>query len=188
MEKFTKQKKSKPKPKSKDKLLYDAESMEIVSYKGWNFVKEPDSVCIVPLVVEENKMYLRMEVIPPYQLKDDQDFHLTCISGTIEEGESPEKCVIRELEEEAGMVLKDNVKIEFFDVLYKSKSQSSRFHLSILPLNIYDFDEVVAKGDGSDTEKLSRTVEVDMKNINRLFPSDIVTKLLLEEVKKYMNI
>jgi len=186
MEKFSKL--NKKKPKKENNVLFDAESMRIVKKGGWNFIEESDSICVLPIIIEKNEILLRMEVIPSYQSRDSQEYHLTCISGTLEEGEDPQECLIRELEEEAGIVLKDNVTIEFFDLLYKSKSGSSKFYLSILPLNIYSFDEVLAKGDGSKTEELSKTVRVNIKNIKNLFPSDVVTKLLLEEGKKYLNI
>jgi 8-oxo-dGTP pyrophosphatase MutT (NUDIX family) len=186
MDKFSKL--GKKKTKKENNVLFDAESMKIVKSGGWNFIEEPDNVCVLPIIIENNEILLRMEVIPSYQSKDGQDYHLTCISGTIEEGEKPEECLIREMEEEAGLILRDSVVIEFFDVLYKSKSGSSRFHLCILPLNYYQFEETIAKGDGSKTEELSKTVRVNIKNIKNLFPSDIVTKLLLEEGKKYLNI
>ena len=129
-----------------------------------------------------------MEVVPPYNYRDDAEYHLTCISGTVEDGESLESCIRRELQEEAGILVRDNIKIEIHDSLYKSKTQSSKFHLCILPLSLYEYDEVLATGDGSETESLSKTVAIDIKDINRLFPSDIVTRLLLNDVKKYMNI
>jgi 8-oxo-dGTP pyrophosphatase MutT (NUDIX family) len=187
MDKFSKIK-NKKKVKKESPLLFDANSFKVVKKSGWNFIEEPDSVCVIPIIIEKNEIMLRMEVIPPYQNRDGEDFHLTCISGTVEEGEDLKECLKRELEEEAGMVLKDSVVIEFFDNLYKSKTGSSKFHLSILPINIYNYDEVLAKGDGSKTEEMSKTVRVNIKNIKNLFPSDVVTKLLLEEVKKYMNI
>ena len=186
MDKFSKL--GKQKKKKETPLLYDAQSMKVVSKGGWNFIEEPDSICVLPIIIENNEIMLRMEVIPSYQSRDSQEYHLTCISGTLENGEDPKECLIRELEEEAGLVLKDNVVIEFFDLLYKSKSGSSKFYLCILPLNIYSFDEVLAKGDGSKHEELSKTVRVNIKNIKNLFPSDIVTKLLLEEGKKYLNL
>lgn len=187
MDKFTKLKKKKP-VKDKNEVLYDAGHMKLVEIDKWSFIDEPDSICVLPIIIEDNQILLRMEVVPPYQSKDNKEFHLTCIAGTIEDGEDPTKCLIRELEEEAGLVLRDNVVVEFFDILYKSKSQSSRFHLCILPLNIYSFDDVIARGDGSKIESMSKTVRVNIKSIKNLFPSDIVTKLLLEEGKKYLNL
>ena len=187
MDKFTKMNKRKP-VKEKNELLYDGGHMKVMQIDNWSYIEEPDSICVLPIIIEDNQILVRMEVVPSFQVKDNKEFHLTCIAGTIEKGEDPKDCLVRELEEEAGIVLKDNVVIEFFDILYKSKSQSSRFHLCILPLNIYSFDEVVARGDGSKLEKMSKTVRVNIKSIKSLFPSDIVTKLLLEEGKKYLNL
>ena len=51
-----------------------------------------------------------------------------------------------------------------------------------------EYDETIAKGDGSKIEDLSKTVNVDVKSLKNLTPSDTVTKLLIEEGKKYLNI
>jgi 8-oxo-dGTP pyrophosphatase MutT (NUDIX family) len=188
MEKFTKVK-DKKEPIKKNRILFDAKSFKVKTGNlGWNFIDEADSVCVIPILIYDNEVLLRMEVVPSYQDKDSQDYHLTCISGTIEGDESPKECIIRELEEEAGLKLKEGIDIEIYDALYKSKTGNSKFHLCILPLNLYDYTEVNAMGDGSKTEELSKTVRVKNSNLNRLFPSDIVTKLLLEEAKKYLNL
>lgn len=190
MDKFSKIKKEEgiEKKKNKNNILFEHDYMKVISKDKWVYIEESDSICVLPILIEENKVLLRMEVIPPFQSVDGRQHHLTCISGTIEEGEKVEECLIRELEEEAGIVLREGVVIDIFDVLYKSKSGSSRFHLCILPLSTYQFDEVISKGDGSKIEDLSKTVSVNIQNIKNLAPSDIVTKLLILEGKKYLNI
>lgn len=190
MDKFTKVKKEEGREdkKKKDNVLFEKDHLKVISKDKWIYIEESDSICVLPILIEENKVLLRMEVITPYKSVDGRQHHLTCISGTIEKGETPEECLVRELEEEAGIVLRDGVVIEIFDVLYKSKSGSSRFHLSILPLSVYQYDETIAKGDGSKIEDLSKTVNVDARNLKNLSPSDVVTKLLIEEAKKYLNI
>jgi 8-oxo-dGTP pyrophosphatase MutT (NUDIX family) len=190
MDKFTKVKKEEGKEvkKKDDSVIFEKDYLKVIDKDGWLYIEESDSVCVVPILIEENKVLLRMEVIPPFHSVDGREHHLTCISGTIEEGEKPEECLVRELEEEAGIVLRDGVVVEIFDVVYKSKTGASRFHLCILPLSVYQYDETIAKGDGSKLEALSKTVGVSVKNINNLAPSDTVTKLLIEEAKKYLNL
>lgn len=181
MEKFSKL--DKKKPKVTDKVLYETDYLTIKSRNNWVYVEEPDNVCILPYIIENEELLIRMEVIPSFQSRDNEEYHITCISGTIEKDDSPEKCVVRELEEEAGIRLKQGIEIEFFDILYKSKSQSSKFYLCILPLHVWDFENVLAKGDGSKIEELSKTVKVSVENIDKVFASDIVTKLLIEKFK-----
>tara|TARA_R110000772_G_scaffold20466_2_gene56778 strand:- start:81265 stop:81837 length:573 start_codon:yes stop_codon:yes gene_type:complete len=190
MDKFTKVKKQEKKEekKKKDSILFEKDYLKVITKDKWLYIEESDSICVLPILIEENKILLRMEVIPPFQSVDGRQHHLTCIAGTIEKDEDPKDCIIRELEEEAGIILRDNVVLEIYDILYKSKSASSRFHLCILPLSIYQYDETIAKGDGSKFEEMSKTVGVNIKNIKSLSPSDVVTKLLIEEGKKYLNI
>ncbi len=186
MDKFTKiQKKEVKKPQTEE--LYKGEYLQIVKKDNWEFLTEKDNACVLPILLDENKILVRMEIITPFNFRDKKQHHLTCISGTIEDGETPEECVRRELEEEAGIVLRSNVVIEIYEALYKSKTQSSKFHLCILPLNYYNYDEVIAKGDGSKEEAASKTVEVEFDNVDKLNPSDVVTALLLSEAKKYLN-
>ncbi len=190
MDKFTKIKKEEGKEakKREDSIIFQKDYLKVIDKDNWLYIEESDSVCVLPILIEQNKVLLRMEIIPPFQSVDGREHHLTCISGTLEKDETAEECLIRELEEEAGIVLRDGVVIEIFDVLYKSKSASSRFHLCILPLSVYQFDETIAKGDGSKIEKLSKTVNVSATNLKNLEPSDIVTKLLIGEAKKYLSI
>ena len=187
MDKFSKIKKKKKEKKLYD-VLYDAEYFTVKKKDNYVFIDESDSICVVPILIQQNRILLRAEYIPSFNIRDNQERHLTCISGTIEEGENPENCLRRELVEEAGIILRDDVVVEFFDVLYKSKTGSSQFHLCILPLMDYQYEETIASGDGSDVEEMSRTVTVENRHLNNLFPSDIVTKLLISEVKKELNI
>jgi len=187
MDKFSKLEKKKPK-KAEAEELFDGGYLKIVKKDNWTFLTESDNACVLPILLDENKILVRMEVVTPFKYRDKNDYHLTCISGTIEEGETPEQCIKRELEEEAGIVLRSNVVIEVYDALYKSKTQSSKFHLCVLPLNSYSYDEVIAKGDGSKEEAISKTVEVNIDNIDQLNPSDVVTALLISEAKKFLKL
>lgn len=188
MEKFSKKKK-KVEKKSKDEILYEDNYMKVLKGRDeWSFVAENDNVCCIPILTEYNQILVRREIIPPYKYNDGKDYHLTAISGTVEEGETPEETVRRELVEEAGIMLKDNYVIEIYDSLYKNKGNTSKYHLVIIPLMEYEYSEVAASGDGSKLEKESSTVKVNIKNIKQLIPSDIVTRMLLNDVMDFLNI
>lgn len=187
MKKFT-SKTKKSKKKTQIKTLFKNDFMSIIKKDNWSFIKEPDNCVCIPILMETNEIILRLEDIPSYRYKDNRDYHLTCISGTIEEQEHPNETMVRELEEEAGIRLDPDYKIEMSESLFKNKSTSSVFNIYILPIYERDYTEVKAKGDGSECEENSKSVKVNIKNIDRLFPSDVITRLLLQKVKKFMNL
>jgi len=106
----------------------------------------------------------------------------------MEQGESPEVALLRELQEEAGIVLRDNFHIEFDKPLFLGKFNSMKLHLCILPLNENDYHEISISTDGTRCEKLSSTAKLDVKYLNSLNSSDIVTEFMLMKFKSYLNL
>ena len=90
MDKFSKLEKKKPK-KAEAEELFDGGYLKIVKKDNWTFLTESDNACVLPILLDENKILVRMEVVTPFKYRDKNDYHLTCISGTIEEGETPLK-------------------------------------------------------------------------------------------------
>ena len=103
-------------------------------------------------------------------------------------GETPEEAMLRELQEEAGIVLRDGYQIEFDKPLFFMKGASNKFYSAIIPLTENDYHEVVIQGDGSLLEKMSQTAKVDIKYINSMFCSDVVTEFMLMKLKAYLNL
>jgi 8-oxo-dGTP pyrophosphatase MutT (NUDIX family) len=51
---------------------------------------------------------------------DGQDYHVTLVGGGVETGESNDTAVLRELEEEAGIVVNEDYKLESLKPLFMS--------------------------------------------------------------------
>ncbi len=189
MEKFSKLKPKDEFADSKDKVLYDGEHYSIVEYEDWSIILEKDAVVCIPYLIETNQFIIRHEYIPPFKYADGQEYHITVLSGGIERGETVEKALVRELEEEAGIVLREDYQIDDdLKPLFISKSNTNKYHPFILPLNEKDYHEVVAKGDGSKAESLSKSVKVDAKYIDSLNVSDLITDYMLLKLKEYLNV
>jgi hypothetical protein len=92
------------------------------------------------------------------------------------------------LEEEAGIVVREDYPVEDMKPLFISKGMTSKYYPFILPLNERDYHEIIAKGDGSKAESMSKSVKVDIKYIDSLNPSDIFTEYMILKVKEYLNI
>lgn len=188
MEKFSKLRPKSEFFKEKDEVLYSKGDMNVVEYEEWTIVRSPDYVICVPVLIETNQIILRHEYIPTFKYVDGQEYHVTLVAGRIESGESPLNALFRELEEEAGIVVREEYTPEELKPLYTSKGLTSRAYPFILPLNERDYQEVIAKGDGSKAEQMSKSVKVDIKFIDKINTSDLVTEYMLMKVKEYMNI
>jgi hypothetical protein len=188
MDKFTKLKSPEYIKPEKEKVHYSNDFIKIVDYEDWSVISGRDGVICIPFLIEQNKIILRQEYIPSYKYSTGQELHLACVGGGIEEGEKPEEALLREIQEEAGLVIRENYKIEFDAPLFLQKSSSIKLYSCILPLTNNDFREIPIRGDGSKVEKMSKTVAVDIKYINSLIPSDIQTQFMLEKFKRFINL
>ena len=188
MKKFTNIKRNENSPDKKEKEpLFKNDYGKIISFEDWTIFEDRDIVICIPYLIEENKIVLRHEYVPTYKYVDGQEYHISLVGGGIENGESPEKALLRELEEEAVIVLREDYQIEFSKPLFISKGHANKYYPCILTLNERDYHEVIAKGDGSKHEKMSQAVKVDVKFINKINSSDLMTEYLLMLLKQHIN-
>lgn len=172
----------------KDEILYKNEYVSLIKYEDWTIIKESDFVVCIIYLIEENQFILRNEYIPTFKYVDGQEYHLTVLSGCVKKGEMNERALLREIEEEAGIVIDPNFKIEFLKPLFVSKVHASKYYPAIIQLTQKDYHEVLAKGDGSKSEKMSQCVKLDIKYINSVNTSDLITDYMIEKFKNYLNI
>jgi len=188
MKKFTNLRPEEEKKFQKENTLYSDEYLKIIKFEDWSVLTGKDAVVCIPYLIESNQFIIRQEYIPSFKYSDGNDFHLACVGGAIEIGEDPQTALLREIQEEAGLVLRDNFNIEFDKPLYLGKFTSMRIYPCILPLSENDYHEIMIKGDGSRAESLSQTAKIDVKYLNSLNTSDVVTELMLTKFKEYLNL
>jgi 8-oxo-dGTP pyrophosphatase MutT (NUDIX family) len=166
--------------KVQDDALYKGNYLKVIDLEGWEIVEEKDMVICVPYLVNQNKVILRLEDIPPYKkrFKNEQKF-FTVMSGCIEEGESKEDTLKRELEEECGIQLLPHARFEFMQPLMVSKGNIAQFNICLLAISDNDYVEVKAKGDGSKHEVNSGIVKINARDMGRVRCADIITSYTL---------
>ena len=187
MDKFTKVIKKKVKNVIEEPVIFENEHLKITQYEDWVIVEEPNCVACLPYLIEYNQVIVRQEYVPTFKKADGNDYFLTCVAGKVEVGETPEQCLRRELEEEAGIVLRDGYQFEFERPLFACKTTTAQFYFCLVPLVEDDYQEVIASGDGTKNEKMSKSTKVDVKYLNNLLPSDLITELLITRLRKYLT-
>jgi len=190
MEKFTKYSKNLPIEEESEIIFKDR--FDVIKYRDWSIIDESDMITVIPYFKDEGFVLLRSEWIPTYQLKYKDVYKgvenfITVISGTIEEGESPEQALRRELYEEAGIVLSNVKELDIGRPLHVSKGNLNVYYPCLLELNYNDYKQTKAPGDGSKSETKSQTIKVSIADLDQIQPFDLISAHLIEKLLDILN-
>jgi 8-oxo-dGTP pyrophosphatase MutT (NUDIX family) len=188
MKKFTSIKPENIFKNKKEDVIYSDDNLKIIKFEEWSIVKEKNLVVCIPYLIESNQIILRYEYIPTFKYVDGQDYHVTLVGGGVEVGESENIAILRELEEEAGIVVNEDYQLESLKPLFMSKGATQKVTAYIIPLTERDYYEKVAQGDGSKVEKKSKSVKVDVKLLGSINTSDLISDYMLIKLKEYLNL
>jgi len=195
MEKFTKVKKTQEKQAQKedDSIVYDG-YIKVIKQDDWEFTDERDCVVCLIFVKDEGYVLMRSEPVPPWIYKYRNNvqklsgYFLTLVSGTIEDGEIPQATLRRELYEEAGIVLNEFKQLDIEGPYFQTKGTAAQYYTCLLELNYNDYKLVTAPGDGSKTEKLSRTMKISIADLDEIRTNDMISQYLIQKLKFEYNI
>jgi 8-oxo-dGTP pyrophosphatase MutT (NUDIX family) len=163
----------------KSKLLYSSDYMNLIEYEDWTIVDENDMVVCIPFFTERNEIILRSEYIPTFKYVEGKEMYLTCVSGTIEKGETPTETLIRELQEECGIVLVPDIKINFLPPLFLNKGNTAKIYPCVLFISELQYYTIKPSGDGSVSEKKSSSIRLSIDKLPYLYSEDVITSYML---------
>lgn len=192
MKKFTKLIKEKTDTEEPE-LKYDG-YLKVIAHKEYEFVSENDVVVIMPYFEDEGFIILRHEPIPTYQYRyrDSNEFKnvthfLTVVSGTVEKGETIKNTVRRELYEETGVVLSELYDFEIERDLFMSKGNSAKYYTCFLKIRRNEYRMAKAPGDGSENEKNSTNLQVNISEIDSIKTHDLITEYMVSKFKNSLD-
>jgi len=185
MEKFTELNYDKEEPE----VLYDGKYKKIVKIDDWEVTNVGNSVICMPYFEDTMEFVMRREVIPSFKFIDGENKHLVCVAGIIDDNETADEAVIRELYEETGIVIKSNYsRLKKWRVLFSNKGSTMKIHMYYIPLLRNEYDEVVAPTDGSNYEKLADNVKIHISHLKGLEAADTISSLCVEYLKNELLI
>ena len=186
MEKFTKMKDKKQ--IIEEDLIFNGKNIDIIKYKDSEIIKSKDKVAILPYFRDESTFLMLLEYLPTYQYKNKESKYrnitnyLTTITGTIEENETVEQTIRRELYEEGGIVLNNLYNFEYDGPFFLTKNNTTQIWTCLVELPVNSYKQIKPPTDGSKKEKLSSIINVSIGDINQIIHNDLVTKYLIDKL------
>ena len=171
-----------------DYVTFNGKRMDVIEYKDSEILKVNDKVAILPYFRDEANFLMRLEYIPAYQYKNRENNlrnitnYLTVITGGIEENESVEQAIRRELYEEGGIVLNNLYQFDVQGPFFTDKFGSSQIYVCLLELPVNTYKQVKPPTDGSKNEKLSKCINVSIGDINSIVQNDLISAYLINKL------
>ena len=192
MEKFTQIKDTPITPE--DETLYKGKYLDVISYKDTEILQLKDKVAILPYFRDEATFLMRLEYTTAYQYKNREKSNLkritnyiTVITGTIEEGETPDQTIRRELYEEGGIVLNNLYPFEVEGPFFTDKYNTSQMWLCLLELPVNSYRQIKPPTDGSVSEKLSKCIKVSVGDVAQIVNNDLITRHMITMLKNRLE-
>ena len=193
MDKFTTVQK-RPEEQEENDKLFNGKYIDIINYQDHEIVSESDTVAILPYFIDDGFILMRHEYNLAYQykLKDFKNYRnttnfLSCVTGTVENNESIVQAVRREFYEEAGIVLSEFFPLEIEKKLFKTKNSVSTYYPFLLEIRNNEYKSTSIVGDGTLDEKFSKTIKIDIQDLDDIQTFDLITDYLLLKLKKEYN-
>jgi len=173
-----------------EEILYKGKHLDMIKYKDTEILQIGDKIAILPYFKDEATFLMRLEYLTAYQYRNRDKVnlkritnYLTVITGTIEENETPEQTIRRELYEEGGIILNNLYQFDIEGPFFVQKYSIGQVYTCLLELPVNTYRQIKPPTDGSDNEKMSKCIRISLGDINQIVNNDIVSKYLVTKLK-----
>jgi 8-oxo-dGTP pyrophosphatase MutT (NUDIX family) len=177
-----------------EETLYKGKHLDMINYKDTEILKIKDKVAILPYFRDEATFLMRLEYITAYQYRNRDKSnlkritnYLTTITGTMEEGETPEQTIRRELYEEGGIVMNNMYQFEVEGPFFLQKYSTGQIWTCLLELPVNTYRQIKPPTDGSEKEKLSKCIRISVGDIAQIVNNDLVSKYLITKLQNQIE-
>ena len=173
-----------------EEILYKGKHLDMIKYKDTEILQIGDKIAILPYFKDEATFLMRLEYLTAYQYRNRDKVnlkritnYLNVITGTIEENETPEQTIRRELYEEGGIILNNLYQFDIEGPFFVQKYSIGQVYTCLLELPVNTYRQIKPPTDGSDNEKMSKCIRISLGDINQIVNNDIVSKYLVTKLK-----
>lgn len=177
-----------------EEVLFKGKHLDVLKYKDTEILDNKDKVVILPYFRDEATILMRLEYTPAYQYKNRDKSnlkrvtnYLTVMTGTIEDNETPEQAIRRELYEEGGIVINNLYPFEVEGPVFANKYGTGQLYICLLELPVNTYRQTKPPTDGSKHEKLSKSIRVSIGDIKQIVNNDLITKYMIEKLKNIIQ-
>lgn len=164
-------------------LLYSNPYLQVFKARNkggedYTFTKDDDKVVVLPYAIIDGEVQI-MTLIEPIKLWG-RSKEITSVTGTLEEGEEPNDCAVRELEEEVGIQSDWGDNWSYIGKFHPVKGSVDCRHMYLVDIT----GEPIKKNpdeDGSYFEKVAKRLLVNVE-VERL-SHDMALCFLIEKLK-----
>jgi len=168
--------------KVKSTVKFDAGQIQILDIQGTVAIQQKDMVICIPYLSEKNTLFMQYKNVAPFELiKPEISKYITVMSEVVET--TPEAALKTGLEKNYGIVLSENKKFEILQPIFINTSNTARYHICILPLMSYDYEQIY-KEDSDAMIMKNSNVLINSSELNNYIIYDLISRYAIDLFKK----
>lgn len=172
--------------KVKSEVLFEKNNFKLLDVQGTTAFQQKDMVICIPYLSERNIILMRYENVAPFELiRPEISKYITAMSTAIDT--TPEEALKKGLEENFGIVLDEKKKFEILQPIFIDKHNTARYHICILPLMSYDYEQV-RKNEVVAMEMKDNNVLINSNELNNYIVYDLISRYSVDLFKKEFSL
>lgn len=173
--------------KVKSTELFAKDYLRVIDIDGSTAIQELDMVVCIPYLVESNTILLRYENIPSFELvRPEITKFINVMSQPIDT--TPEEALKKGLLDKFGIELNEKKKLEILTPIFSNKTNTSRYHICILPLMSYDYQQIRIEDEVVTMGMKENNALINITELNNVIVYDLITRYCIDLFKKEFSL